>query len=96
MKGYLGRMTRFLPALASLAIACRESRGARQRGAVVALEGWRAGGPHAPHGDHAGRRRSTIAAVTAITPEPGEMLIVSPQGVGQFELRGRLRVRAPQ
>ena len=31
---------------------------------------------------------TTIAAVTGITPEPGEMLIVKPQGDGQFELRG--------
>ena len=38
---------------------------------------------------------TTIAAVTGITPEPGEMLIVSPQGDGQFELKGRLVVRAP-
>jgi broad specificity phosphatase PhoE len=38
---------------------------------------------------------TTIAAVTGITPEPGEMLIVKPQGDGQFELRGRLAVRAP-
>lgn len=38
---------------------------------------------------------TTISAVTGITPEPGEMLIVRPQGEGQFELRGRLSVRAP-
>lgn len=38
---------------------------------------------------------TTIAAVTGITPEPGEMLVVSPQGDGHFELRGRLVVRAP-
>jgi broad specificity phosphatase PhoE len=38
---------------------------------------------------------TTIAAVTGITPGPGEMLIVSPQGDGQFELKGRLVVRGP-
>ena len=38
---------------------------------------------------------TTIAAVTGITPEPGEMLIVSPKGDGQFELRGRLLVQGP-
>ena len=38
---------------------------------------------------------TTIAAVTGITPEPGEMLIVNPQGDGKFELRGRLTVRQP-
>lgn len=38
---------------------------------------------------------TTIAAVTGISPEPGEMLIVSPQGDGQFELKGRLLVRSP-
>ncbi|MGZ5034444.1 MAG: histidine phosphatase family protein [Usitatibacter sp.] len=37
---------------------------------------------------------TTIAAVTGITPAPGEMLIVSPQGDGKFELRGRLAVPA--
>lgn len=38
---------------------------------------------------------TTIAALTGITPEPGEMLIVRPQGDGQFELKGRLVVRQP-
>lgn len=51
----------------------------KHRGAVIVL---------VSHG-------TTIAAVTGITPEPGEMLIVRPQGDGQFELKGRLLVRAP-
>jgi broad specificity phosphatase PhoE len=38
---------------------------------------------------------TTIAAVTGINPEPGEMLVVSPQGDGKFELRGRLKIPAP-
>ena len=38
---------------------------------------------------------TTIAAVTGITPAPGELLVVRPQGDGQLELRGRLLVRAP-
>ena len=35
---------------------------------------------------------TTIAAVTGIAPEPGEMLVVTPKGDGEFEVRGRLRV----
>jgi phosphohistidine phosphatase SixA len=38
---------------------------------------------------------TTIAAVTGITPAPGEMLLVSPRGDGEFEVRGRLAVRPP-
>jgi phosphohistidine phosphatase SixA len=38
---------------------------------------------------------TTIANLAGITPEPGEMLVVVPQGDGQFELKGRLVVRAP-
>lgn len=38
---------------------------------------------------------TTIATLTGISPEPGEMLIVSPQGDGKFEVKGRLLVRAP-
>ena len=38
---------------------------------------------------------TTIAAVTGIAPQPGEMLIVRPQGDGQFELKGRLLVPSP-
>ena len=38
---------------------------------------------------------TTIATVTGISTEPGEMLIVSPQGDGRFEIKGRLAVRAP-
>ena len=38
---------------------------------------------------------TTIAAVTGITPQPGEMLVVRPQGEGQFELKGRLLVPSP-
>jgi broad specificity phosphatase PhoE len=34
---------------------------------------------------------STISAVTGINPEPGEILVISPQGDGNFQLRGRLR-----
>jgi phosphohistidine phosphatase SixA len=35
---------------------------------------------------------STIAAVTGINTEPGEMLVITPQGDGHFELRGRLKI----
>ena len=35
---------------------------------------------------------TTIAAVTGITPQPGEMLIVQPQGDGKFELMARVLV----
>jgi broad specificity phosphatase PhoE len=38
---------------------------------------------------------TTIANVTGITPEPGEMLVVTPQGEGNFALRGRLRFASP-
>lgn len=38
---------------------------------------------------------TTIAAVTGINPEPGEMLVVTPQGDGRFELRGRLMATRP-
>ena len=38
---------------------------------------------------------TTIAAATGITPQPGEMLIVSPKGDGQFEIRARLLVKTP-
>ena len=35
---------------------------------------------------------TTIAAATGVSVAPGEMVIVSPQGGGQFELKGRLSV----
>jgi phosphohistidine phosphatase SixA len=35
---------------------------------------------------------TTITMVTGISLEPGEMLIVSPQGDGKFEIKGRLAV----
>lgn len=38
---------------------------------------------------------TTIAIVTGITPEPGEMLVVTPQGEGNFQLRGRLKLVRP-
>jgi phosphohistidine phosphatase SixA len=38
---------------------------------------------------------TTIAAVTGINTEPGEMVVVTPQGDGHFELRGRLRPAVP-
>jgi phosphohistidine phosphatase SixA len=38
---------------------------------------------------------TTIAAVTGITPEPGEMLVMTPQGDGNFELRARLKIPPP-
>jgi phosphohistidine phosphatase SixA len=38
---------------------------------------------------------TTIAAVTGINTEPGEMLVVTPQGDGRFELRGRLMAARP-
>jgi phosphohistidine phosphatase SixA len=36
---------------------------------------------------------STIAALTGIHPDTGEMLVLTPQGDGQFALAARLRVR---
>lgn len=36
-----------------------------------------------------------INAVAGIYPEPGEMLVVTPQGDGRFELRGRLLAARP-
>lgn len=38
---------------------------------------------------------STISAVTSISPKEGEMLVITPQGDGHYELRGRL-MAAPQ
>ncbi len=38
---------------------------------------------------------TTITMVTGISLEPGEMLIVSPQGEGNFEIKGRLAVPGP-
>jgi phosphohistidine phosphatase SixA len=38
---------------------------------------------------------STIGAVTELYVDPGEMLIVTPQGDGKFEIRGRLMAAAP-
>lgn len=38
---------------------------------------------------------TTIAAVTGVSTEPGEMVIVSPRGEGQFAVKGRLAVPAP-
>jgi phosphohistidine phosphatase SixA len=35
---------------------------------------------------------TTIAAVTGITPEAGEMLVITPQGEGNFQLMGRLAI----
>jgi len=32
----------------------------------------------------------TIAAVTELNPEPGEMIVVTPRGDGKFDIRGRL------
>jgi broad specificity phosphatase PhoE len=39
---------------------------------------------------------TTIAAVTGISTEPGEMVILIPRGEGQFELKGRLLVPPPK
>jgi broad specificity phosphatase PhoE len=36
---------------------------------------------------------STISAVTGVSPEPAEMVIVTPQGGGRFAVAGRLTVR---
>lgn len=38
---------------------------------------------------------TTIANVAGINTEPGEMVVVTPQGDGRFALRGRLKVPAP-
>jgi broad specificity phosphatase PhoE len=35
---------------------------------------------------------STIAALTAVSPDPAEMVIVTPQGDGRFTVAGRLAV----
>jgi broad specificity phosphatase PhoE len=37
---------------------------------------------------------TTIAGVTGLNVEPGEMIVVTPQGDGHFELRGRLKPAA--
>lgn len=39
---------------------------------------------------------TNIAAVTGITPEHGEMLVIVPQGDGKFEVRGRLMIQTPR
>jgi len=36
---------------------------------------------------------STISAVTGVSPDPAEMVIVTPQGGGRFAVAGRLAVR---
>lgn len=38
---------------------------------------------------------STISAVTSISPKEGEMLVITPQGDGSYELRGRLMAAPP-
>jgi broad specificity phosphatase PhoE len=38
---------------------------------------------------------TTIQAVTGIATEPGEMVIVAPQGGGVFELKGKLLAAPP-
>jgi phosphohistidine phosphatase SixA len=38
---------------------------------------------------------TTITGVTGLSVEPGEMIVVTPQGDGQFELRGRLKPAGP-
>lgn len=38
---------------------------------------------------------TTITGVTGLNVEPGEMIVVTPQGDGHFELRGRLKPAAP-
>jgi phosphohistidine phosphatase SixA len=38
---------------------------------------------------------TTITGVTGLNVEPGEMIVVTPQGEGHFELRGRLRPAVP-
>lgn len=38
---------------------------------------------------------TTIAAVTSVYAEPGDMIIVTPQGGGAFEYRGKLSAAAP-
>ncbi|HEX7402827.1 MAG TPA: histidine phosphatase family protein [Usitatibacter sp.] len=38
---------------------------------------------------------TTITGVTGLNVEPGEMVVVMPQGDGHFELRGRLRPAVP-
>lgn len=38
---------------------------------------------------------TTIAAVTGMDTEPGEMLVITPHGDGHFEVRGRLKPARP-
>lgn len=38
---------------------------------------------------------TTINGVTGLNVEPGEMIVVTPQGDGHFELRGRLKPAGP-
>ena len=38
---------------------------------------------------------STIQAVTGASPAPGEMIVITPHGAGQFTATGRLEVPAP-
>ena len=38
---------------------------------------------------------TTIAAVTGMDTEPGEMLVITPHGDGHFEVRGRLKPAGP-
>jgi broad specificity phosphatase PhoE len=38
---------------------------------------------------------TTITGVTGLNVEPGEMIVVTPQGDGHFELRGRLKPARP-
>jgi broad specificity phosphatase PhoE len=37
---------------------------------------------------------TTITGVTGLNVEPGELIVVTPQGGGHFELRGRLKPAA--
>ena len=37
---------------------------------------------------------STIAALTGISPDTGEMVVISPQGAGRLAVRGRLSVES--
>jgi phosphohistidine phosphatase SixA len=59
--------------------AMRATVGERRRGGTLVL---------VSHG-------STIAALTGVSPNTGEMVIVTPQGDGRFVVAGRLAVRSP-
>jgi broad specificity phosphatase PhoE len=71
--------------------AGRTEEVARQVREMRALAGEKRRGGNAVLVSHG----TTIQAVTGIAVEPGEMLIVTPQGDGLFELKGKLMAAPP-